>query len=65
MFERGYILGRKGRFRNQLTLHIITKRGWILGWRGRFNYDTQFAWDELLDLYPMLHTRRLDLDSLL
>ena len=44
---------------------MITKRGWILGWRGRFNYDTQFDSDEIVDLYPKLHTRRLELDSLL
>ena len=33
--------------------------------RGRFNYDTQFSLDEIIDLYPKLHTRRLELDSLL
>ena len=27
MFKRGYILGRKGRFWDQKTLHIITKKG--------------------------------------
>ena len=26
MFKRGYILGRKGRFWDQKTLHIITKK---------------------------------------
>ena len=26
-FERGYILGRQGRFRDQKTLHIISKMG--------------------------------------
>ena len=38
--------------------------GWILGWRGRFNYHTQFDLDETVDLYPKLHSRCLDLDSL-
>ena len=33
--------------------------------RGGFNYDTQFDLDEIVDLYPKLHTCRLELDSLL
>ena len=59
MFERGI-------FKEQKTLHIITKGGGVdPRMRGRFNYDTQFPLDELVDLYPKLHTRRLELDSLL
>ena len=59
MFERGV-------FKDQKTLRIITERGGVDSrMSGRFNYDAQFALDEIIHLYPKLHTRRLELDPLL
>ena len=77
MFKRGYIL--RGRVDFGRASYRCLKGG--IFWkdtsqnnekgggvdprrRGRFNY-TQFDLDENVDLYPKLHTHRLELDSLL
>ena len=50
MFKRGYILGRKGRFWDQKTLHIITKMG------GGRSYDGGV---DLIMIHNLIWTRLL------